>query len=132
MPAKENLLKIIEKYPNAELDQACWSEIQDGWIPLFEEFVQKLSMLGFPVVLEQVKEKFGQLRIYSHLKDLPFDSKENKQVELLVEEYEIRSTAICESCGSPGKIREYFSDGTPRRLILCLCENCNQPKKKIE
>ena len=132
MPASKNIVDIVNKYPNVELDEACWSSIGPGWLPLFEELIQKLSaMPGQTCKIEQVKEKFGELRIYSKVIGVPFDSHENSEHQKLVNQYEIKSRHICETCGSSGKIRDCFSDGTPRGWIKCLCETCNQPKKKV-
>jgi len=45
----------------------CWGcSCSRGWEPLLRRTFEKLAVLQPPVILDQVKEKFGGLRIYYH------------------------------------------------------------------
>jgi len=129
-PELEN--KLIEKFPVlfGDFDKSpqetcmCWGvDFNDGWYDLFYELLVKLS--GFPIiiVLDQVKEKYGGMRVYYHIEgDYDFDSDYildlHSKVLDLVYEYEIKSYKICEICGE---------DGRPRRSgwIRTLCDRCS-------
>ena len=75
------------------------------------------------MVIVQVKEKFGTLRIYWHLRFEPekvtlragaFD-----QVEGYVDAIAAVSCKTCEACGRPGKMRR-------RSWVLTLCDDCDK------
>ena len=70
----------------------CWSNIDEGWIPLIIELDQKLSVIDPDYTIDQIKEKFGGLRFYF--------SSEKEGLDVIVDEYEHKSYSICEMCGS--------------------------------
>lgn len=73
--------------------------IGDGWVPLVEECIEKLTHMceNFDIQITQIKEKFGELRIYIESgTDEMFD---------LIDLYEQMSLHICEVCGEPGEKR---------------------------
>ena len=86
-----------------------------GWTHLIEAFFQAKEhhtkynpRLGWQdVVVIQVKEKFGQLRIYTHTTTPAIDG--------YIEALESVSVRTCEACGSPGKLRK-------RAWMLTLCD----------
>lgn len=66
---------------------AGWSGLIDELFDLFEQYKSEPT---------QIKEKFGQLRIYA------FPA--NEEMYDAIEEIEKRSAKICETCGAPSKI----------------------------
>ncbi len=78
----------------------CWSlDVEDGWYQLIYDTCQKIKLLvkdDFRFV--QVKEKFGELRMYSNCA--------NDEVEKIIDEATKKSITICEECGEEGKLRE--------------------------
>lgn len=76
----------------------CWQaypcECQAGWFPI----IRRLAAVKPPgVVITQVKEKFGGLRVY-------YDGGSNGDAwDLAVREAEATSFKTCEVCGSPGE-----------------------------
>lgn len=110
---------IVEKFRPAcyystgyNLEQAKYS-VDKGWHGLLEILFSELEK--YPnVVVSQVKEKFGGLRIYTN----PM----NDEFELIVASLERDSYTICETCGKAGKLRsgdwmrtlcEEHADGKP-------------------
>jgi hypothetical protein len=75
-------------------------ECNDGWADLIEgslRLVQHRAELdALDVKITQVKEKFGQLRIYRHGGDECIDS--------VFEIAQLASGCICELCGEPGEV----------------------------
>lgn len=74
----------------------------DGWYPLIRELCRDITEVyataGQPVdvVVQQVKEKYGQLRFYCRA---------SLWIEELIETYEERSAQVCEVCGMAGCLR---------------------------
>jgi membrane-bound lytic murein transglycosylase D len=68
--------------------------------------------------VSQIKEKFGELRIYTGA----LDAAVADQVYKIIDEAEIESGRTCEWCGNPGKVR---GGG----WIKTLCDNCNKREK---
>jgi len=106
--------QLHSKYPDLFVDlygdptQTCmaWGlECDDGWYTLIDvlcrqiQHHQQWNMAKDlrPVVLEQVKEKFGTLRFYYRGGD--------DVISGLVQLAEAMSGKICECCGQTGKIR---------------------------
>lgn len=78
--------------------QSCMSwgmECGDGWFNLLDDLFKKMVATGIPTTLEQVKEKWGGLRIYANTVGATSD---------LISIAEEESYSICELCGDPGKL----------------------------
>ena len=76
-------------------------EVGDGWYDLLDEtfgLIQKHlnEHPEIPFKVEQVKEKYGTLRIYFYGGD--------EYIEKIVEDAERKSAGICEICGNIGKV----------------------------
>ena len=90
-------------------------ECGKGWKSLYQPVLDKVAEYnqGKPeeeqIEIQQVKEKFGGLRIYL--------SYYTKELDKMVDEAEEKSFKICESCGKPGKTRG-------RGWIYTLCDDC--------
>lgn len=76
-----------------------------GWRPLVARAVAAIEAAGYQV--EQVKEKFGTLRIYYFGTGVP-----------AADEAERESGHICEACGEPGRMRQ--RDG----WLMTRCDRC--------
>lgn len=74
------------------------SECGDGWYELLAalsaEVERHASVAGLDPVVVQVKERFGQLRVYVHVSD--------EVVERLIDDAVCRSAMTCASCCAPG------------------------------
>ena len=69
-------------------------QVEEGWRPLVKEAVEKIIAGGGTIT--QVKEKFGELRIYFYADDYT-------GLYEIADEAEKQSAKICEYCGKPGK-----------------------------
>jgi hypothetical protein len=76
-------------------------EVGPGWMPVVRKAVAELVAKG--AVINQVKEKYGGLRIY-----FDFDDGDNGDYEgmyKIVADAEDACSKICEQCGEPGTRR---------------------------
>lgn len=118
-PEKQRIL--VEKYPKCFRDYdksvrqtcICWGcECGDGWFDLLDRLFSKLEKLD--VTLDQVKEKFGGLRVYFHCSD-----DNNEIVYKLIEDAEYEASNTCEVCGKQGSIKR------ENGWYKCRCIDCN-------
>lgn len=93
-----------------------------GWMPLLDELAEALISAGWNRKLDQVKEKFGGLRVYidDDNRNILSIDQYNKLMDI-IDDMEQRSYTICEDCGAPG---------TPRQTqwIRTLCDTCASSK----
>lgn len=76
-------------------------EVGPGWEPIALEAVIKLQAMG--ATINQVKEKFGGLRIYYHM---PNDGDHTYvKPDRIVAEAEAKCAVTCDRCGLEGKMR---------------------------
>jgi len=118
MKEKEIIKKYNKYFKTKDLD------VGPGWFFLINELCSKIDILikeFFPELLTkkkpfkivQVKSKFGGLRFYT--------TNSIKQIETIIEQYEIKSFETCEECGRLGD--EVLIDGYLYTL-------CNKHAKK--
>lgn len=93
----------------------------DGWEPILRRMMEKLK--DKPFKLDQVKEKFGTLRVYWH--SLKGCSKEDWDlIGKITDEAERESETTCEFCGASGaKLRE-------GGWLRTLCDKCHAPEAR--
>lgn len=97
-------------------------ECGDGWFPLIDELLLEIAdhidrklewsnqhehLRDFRI--EQVKEKFGSLRVYT--------TASTPEIKAYLDMASRMSSRICEFCGSPGIIRK-------EAWLSCKCEEC--------
>ena len=78
-----------------------------GWKNILDELEETAGQCKTPVVVDQIKEKFGTLRFYYNGGDQHFSSEVARAEEL--------SGITCEVCGDPGRSR------SDRGWIKTLC-----------
>lgn len=107
--------KLFEEYGKSpkESCMAFGCDCGDGWFGLLDELCLKLSK--YNVILVQVKEKWGGLRVYVH--------GGSEEVWDLLDRYEEKSYSVCEQCGKEGKTRE-------GSYVVTLCDNCYKERYK--
>ena len=72
-------------------------QVAAGWMHIVEEMLAALKDL--PITIVQIKEKFGELRVYA-------DNITDEQATEIAEIIEIaayKASHTCEICGEPGK-----------------------------
>lgn len=125
-----------------DLYSAFGCDCRDGWYELLRslctEITQAYAEAGLPVdiVIDQIKEKFGTLRFYYHIKGkpsgvqaidflgqgsvrmMPEGEDIHQTVREIVSRYEEKSGEVCEECGKAGVLRTNLS------WIQTLCDDC--------
>jgi len=123
---KELQQKFQEDFPqffvdlNGDPTKTCMSAahggiaIGEGWHDLLRTLCEDLSKVAGPdFKFEQIKEKFGTLRIYS--------SGSNEETNKLIDAAEAASQDICENCGTKEGVT------LEGRWIRALCPSCRNP-----
>ena len=116
-----NREELIAKYPRL-FSQTQYLEFNDGWLDLVasicytinsheKSLEQKWKENVDYVVFQQLKEKFGVLRVYYMGGD--------EYIHGAVRMAENYSSKVCEMCGSPGR-------PTETRWIKVVCEKCKK------
>jgi hypothetical protein len=143
---KEKQEILYQKYPSLFIEkdlpknQSClyWGlECEVGWFDLIDRTCAKIMEIDKDKLVRftQVKEKFGQLRIYYVIGNEPknitidnvvttesitiksnINNLDDKVFDILIEA-ERESSTICEVCGEPGKIKN-------TGWIKTLCNKC--------
>ncbi len=93
-------------------------ECGNGWYNILDELFDALSKYD-DIILAQVKEKFGGLRVY--LDGVPKDAV--GEVYKLIDNAEVKSYTVCEACGKNGTL---YDDG----WMITLCSECNEKRNK--
>ncbi len=112
-----------------------WEEVIRG---LCRDITEAYGKAGLPVdiVVDQVKEKFGTLRVYYHpeghdpgihafdslsgqsIRIIPGVSDFHKEIADIVHRWEKESGNVCEKCGAAGEIRKDLI------RVLTICGSC--------
>lgn len=99
----------------------------DGWADIIDRYLTDLEERGFEVQIDQIKEKFGGLRIYDSVGhplfrtiNSPSAEMERAALEAYLDkrhdEAEKESYRTCEECGERGKTNDW---GTGWYKTLC-------------
>jgi len=101
---KELEQQLFENYPtlykNREKNQMQWGfACGDGWYQLIDLLSKLIVSYSGLVQLKQVKEKFGQLRVYTNLINVARDAKVSGYLMMA----EMLSATICDQCGLMGQ-----------------------------
>ncbi len=96
--------------------------IEDGWLPLVDtllgviqderHIITQLDPSENLVYIQQIKQKFGKLRLYT--------AKTFPRIQGAIALAEALSGKICEKCGSPGSMRN--NNG----YYHVACDSCNE------
>ena len=110
--------RLFNKYPSLfkrkdlSLHETCmcWGiECGDGWYNLLNDMCKQIIESNSNTEFEQIKVKYGTLRVYAVATDPIVDS--------IISKAEHRSASTCDVCGERGKI----NDGPWYRV---RCESC--------
>ena len=104
--------------------------LPDGWVSAFGEnlcndLLHALGRYQHDFVIDQVKEKYGQMRMYWHWRDMEYPIQIADQlfeisswINDIIEQYTIISCETCTRCGAPAVLHIFDSWVEP------LCDNC--------
>lgn len=104
----------------------CGAGCGPGWWPILRELFARLENLNLPdgFSIEQVKEKFGGLRVSTSCFDV-CDEESSRcfgAVNAAIREAESKSWGTCEACGQPGQRRR-------GGWIKTLCDECHAARE---
>lgn len=112
---------LQKKYPEMMQHVRCGISLPDGWYNIVDVLCAEITSYikrkqrefpneawKFPQV-EQIKEKFGELRFYV--------GEATDEIYAMIDLACALSARICETCGSPGQTRQ-------GSWIKTLCEDC--------
>jgi hypothetical protein len=103
--------RIVEIYPDGREEVIgnlpSWPTVGLGWQPIVERLIEVLGKLPEPPAIEEIKEKYGELRVYL--------ATSRPDEEALIEAAEAEASRTCEMCGEPGILREDL----PWMQVLC-------------
>lgn len=118
---------LAEKYPYINTNDYIWHELihtaqeyGPGWNDLIIELIEKIdetykkhNIDTQDFKIEEIKEKYGGLRIYA--------SSIIEEVYKLISEYEDKADTVCDICGDTGSL--YIKNGWLETLCKkCACE----------
>ncbi len=116
--------RLVEKYPKI-FEMIKGTECNDGWYWLIDNLCKHIQSYidnnlenTTQVVADQVKEKFGTLRVYYHGGD------DYQYIDGFVSHTEFLSGKICEYCGSNKNI------GYTKGWITTCCKECFEKEYK--
>lgn len=94
-------------------------ECGDGWYKLLYDLCERLMATDLPeeLAFEQIKEKFGLIRIYTNFT--------NKFVDKEISIAEVESSKTCEYCGATENV-----SSTNSGWIKVLCADCHKSGKR--
>lgn len=72
-------------------------QVAAGWMPIVEEMLVALKDL--PITIVQIKEKFGELRVYAD----DVTDEQATEIAKIIEIATYKARHTCEICGEPGK-----------------------------
>lgn len=87
---------LINDFPGV-FDTARYVDIGIGWLPLVRDFVAEALPHDPSLVVYEIKEKFGTMRIWCDT--------EITAARLAKGKAEIKSGSVCEVCGAAGMLR---------------------------
>ena len=108
------VIEVLEEH--AEKGMGCGVDFPHGWTQLVYNLHRELVAIDPYYVIDQVKEKFGGLRVY-------LQYYLNQEVHDIISKYEIKSTKICCLSGkkathrSTGWVRFYNEEHAPKGAI---------------
>lgn len=103
------LRRLLERIPDG---WGRWISCGPGWYPILARIEERLNELDPHFEVNQIKEKFGTLRVYWE-GDIP-------DGDAIVDEAEAESARTCELCGSVGHLR------TRAGWLKTLCDTCSR------
>jgi hypothetical protein len=107
-PQKTHIDRLLNQYL---MHTPCWSDCPPGWADVVLPLLDTLSEMG--ATIEQVKEKFGGLRVYA---TAPCEVSD--KVQDLIVQAEEKCAKRCQTCGRPGTLRNRSG------YMATLCDDC--------
>lgn len=110
---------LVGDYPGV-FESAKYVDVGVGWLGLIRDFVDEALKHDRSLQIFEIKEKWGGLRIWCDTNVLG--------ARLAKDKAEVKSSMICEACGSPGFLRR----PPPGKYAWwrCLCDEHASPDQR--
>lgn len=119
--------KIKDRFWRTGESQPIHCACNGGWYELLRSAFTELSNLPVDLIqFDQIKEKFGGLRLYVHTSNLPPELVES--IEDICAKYERASLHVCEFCGSKDPDVELYTGG----WLHTMCPKCAAEKGRTK
>ncbi len=111
---------LVDEFPGL-FDAARYVDVGIGWLGLVRDFVIEALPHDPTLVLHEIKEKWGTMRIWCDTPAL--------EARLAKSKAEIKSGSYCEVCGADGYVRR----PPPGRYAWwrCLCDQHASPDQRL-
>ena len=101
--------------------------IPEGWTQIAQQMIEECEAINPTYTIEDMKEKWGELRVVSYIKDYNDDewllpASNDKEIEEIENKYIAQSAQTCCKCGRPAT---KVSTG----WILPWCDKCAKERK---
>ena len=112
---KDNYKYMLDNPINTSINRFGY-QCDEGWHPHINDLVDDIAAIDKDetVNILQIKEKFGSLRFYYTCKN----DRVKDVVDILIYNYSVKLSNVCESCGKPGK------KITIKNRKKTLCDKC--------
>lgn len=80
----------------------CGSYVLEGWATIINKLNDEIAAIDPNYRVDQIKEKFGELRYYVHLSN-DLTKSQVDAIHQLIGEAEDTTLQTCDVCGAPGK-----------------------------
>jgi hypothetical protein len=108
----------------SKINNYDWLEfsIPKGWMELGRKMIEECEAINPTYTIEDMKEKYGSLRIYSFIQDYndpewQIPACNDEEIQKIENKYERLSSRICCECGKPAT---KYSTG----WICPFCDDC--------
>lgn len=89
-------------------------DVDFGWFPLVADMHAALAAMGTDFEYDQIKEKFGELRVYMRGR--------TDAASAIIAAAHAKAATTCERCGADGRIR------TRQQWLQTLCDICAEAR----
>mgnify|MGYP006921342787 CR=1 FL=1 len=110
---------LINEYDNSIIMKRSYFSVGDGWLQIVKECIENLIKEGWDKRVEQVKEKFGDLRFYIANNYAIYGD--------IIQKSMIKASNTCELCGKHGR-----NQLVRKMLLQVICEECLDKKQNKE
>lgn len=107
---------IRDSYNLDQLYDSVNGSVESGWFPILETLFETLKSKGWQGDVAQIKQKYGELRVYLHPDTR---NREWLEVTFMATAYSLQT---CEFCSNQGHLR------TARKYVRTLCDSCDQAR----
>ena len=103
--------------------------IPEGWMKIAQQMIEECEAINPTYTIEDMKEKWGELRVVSYIKDYNDDewllpASNDKEIEEIENKYIAQSRKTCCICGAP---TTKVSTG----WICPYCDDCGDKDEKF-